>query len=138
MSDIVITGQQIKEWQEERVKLEEAIQQHQAKLDLISRRLEALSLFGVNSDELLAHAAKAPTELTGPTVVLSVLEQADRPLKAGEVKLAVLRTDYPKEKWGKNYGYLYAVLSRLVDSGKLVKHQGYYRLPVEEVTEETL
>ena len=39
MSDIVITGQQIKEWQEERVKLEEAIQQHQAKLDLMGPAL---------------------------------------------------------------------------------------------------
>ena len=30
MSDIVITEEQIKEWQEKRVELEEAIQQHQA------------------------------------------------------------------------------------------------------------
>ena len=133
MNDIVITEQQIKEWQEERVEIEEAIQQHQAKLELINRRLDALSLFGVNSYELFSHAAKAPAELTGSTVVLSVLEQTRKPLRAGEVKEAVLKTDYPKEKWGKNFGYLYAVLSRLLATGKLMKHEGYFSLPFEEL-----
>ena len=138
MSDIVITEQQIKEWQEEKVELEEKMQHLQAMHDLISRRLAALRLFSVDSNEVLDRGAKALAELTGPVVVFSALEQAGKPLKAGEVKKAVLDTDYPKDKWGKNFGYLYAVLSRLVDSGKLVKHEGYYDLPFEEVTEETL
>lgn len=137
MSDIVITEEQIKEWQEGRVELEETIRDLQAKLDLINRRLEALRLFSVDSNEVLDRGTKALAELTGPTVVLSVLEQAEKPLRAAEVKEAVMETDYPEEKWGKNFAYLYAVLSRLVGSGKLVKHEGYYGFPFEEGTEET-
>lgn len=137
MSDIVITEEQIKEWQEGKVELEETIWDLQAKLDLINRRLEALRLFSVDSNEVLDRGTKALAELTGPTVVLSVLEQAGKPLRASEVKEAVMETDYPEGKWGKNFAYLYAVLSRLVSSGKLVKHEGYYGFPFEEGREET-
>lgn len=129
MSDIVITEKEIEGWKVEKVRLEGTIKELQAKLDIVNRRLEALRLFSVNSDELLSNAAKEPAELTGPTVVLSVLERAGKPMKPKEVKEAVLKTDFPKEKWGKSFGYLYAVLSRLVETGKLHKEAGLYQLP---------
>ena len=132
MSDIVITEEQIEGWIQERAELEETIKELNTKLELINRRLEALRLFSGNASHTIDFTFKSPRDLTGPIVVFSVLERAGKPLKAGEVKKAVLETDYPREKWGKNFGYLYAVLSRLIETKKLMKHEGHYSLPFEE------
>lgn len=132
MGDIVITEQQIKKWQEERAELEEKILEFQNKLELISQRLGALFLFSESTEE--SRRFGIPTivvkEPTATTTILNILDEAARPMSPKEIRGAALKTSFPREKWGKNFGYFYTALKRLVDSDRIHKDGDRYFLPL--------
>ncbi len=133
MSDIVITEKQVEEWQEEKAELEDTIQELQAKLDFIILRLDALRLFHTNRDEPIGYTFEPPP-LTGPTAILHVMEQAGGgPMRPKDIKAGVLKTDFPREKWGTNFGYFYTALKRLFDSKKIHKDRNGYFLPLPAI-----
>ena len=51
MNDIVISATKIREWTQEKMKLEEEIQKLQEKLELLDKRLQTVALFVENINE---------------------------------------------------------------------------------------
>ncbi len=130
MNYIIITEAMIESWRKEKEELE-------AKLGLIEKRLQALSLF---SPENVAKAPPISTPIeeshishlsTADAIILS-LQKSRMPLTAGEIRAALINEGYPQDRWGKVGAYFYSTLKRLADHKKIVKVGNRYKaLPVE-------
>lgn len=135
MSDIVITEQQIKGWIKRRAELKEKIQEYGTEISLLESRLKALELFGGETEKTPV-VATFVVNIDGPTVpdvIYNILFRAQRKMSPKEIRGEALKTNFPVEKWGKNFAYLYTALKRLVDSNRIHKDGGRYYLPLPAV-----
>lgn len=138
MKDILITQDKIKTWEKEKATLEAHIKADHERLSLLNRRLENLSLYVEQADqiqpseslqvELLPSTTQNLSDLRPPAAVETILKTVDRPITASEIKTELKRANYPVNKFGKSFGYLYSVLGRMIESGRIAKVDEKYKL----------
>ncbi len=129
MNDIIISAEKIENWKKEKIELEAKIREHQAKLELTEKRLQAVALFIEKTNEvpvLTEQTASSIGNLSTTDAIVFVLRKSGTSLTAGEIRLALGREGYPKDRWGKTGGYFYAVLKRLADHKKIAKRGDKY------------
>jgi chromosome segregation ATPase len=69
-------------------------------------------------------------EVSLPDIVVEVLTKRG-PLTAVEIRSAVVEAGVKREKLGATYSYLYTVLGRLVQRGRVQRYRGKYQLPID-------
>lgn len=104
----------------------------------MTRRLENLALYAEEGDQILVNetvqlklvssTGLTLSELSPTAAVEAILKTADRLMTAAEIKVELKKANYPVNKFGKTFNYLYGILFRMVSSGSAVKIEGKYKL----------
>ena len=118
MKDILITEAMVEGWKKEQADLNRRL----ALLD------HMLKIIPVLTEEASSLDTDADSEMSATAAVLAVLERGrGRRFVPAEIMARLREMQYvPAEKWGPQYKYLYTVLKRLLDQGRIEKIDSQY------------
>jgi hypothetical protein len=127
LKTITITPEKIAKWESEAEELRKRISEDTHHLQIITQRLEALSLF-VDDAGRPGQEAPVKTEankdallMSPPQFILPLLQTNPEPMTIAKLRQRVESAGYAKEKFGPGFRYLYNIISRLLRTGKVHK-----------------
>jgi len=146
---VVVSAKAVQDLERQLAAHDRAIARDQQGRAAVVKRIEAMkTLLGASANGHAPKAADTPAEkpsrssaagsftiVDRPVAEVSVpqaVEQALKkrgPLTAIEIRDAVTEAGVKREKLGATYSYLYTVLGRLEQRGRVVRARGKYRLP---------
>lgn len=129
---ITITPELVVQWEQQAETLQKRIESDTANLRLLRQKLEALSLF-VTNENTEETTSRAPAkkeeipirELSPRDCVRYFLRTLQttptKPISLEALRNAITRSEYPKEKFGRNFSYFYTILGRMQESAEIVR-----------------
>jgi hypothetical protein len=140
----LLTMRQVKEWQEEKSRLEMQIAALQQELAAINKKLDAAAAL---SEEVAALDIKTYPPVvhisgngTGAAqeqepmthAVVRIIDMNSQPMKPTAIKKILAREGYEKKRLN---NYLYTVLHRLLAQGRIRRQGVRYSLPMDKASE---
>jgi hypothetical protein len=124
---VSITSEKIAKWEQEAKELEAKIRVDQEKLQLLRRRIEMVPLYLDETVALKDEAQLSPVsgDATGvrsmkpPSVIEFLVNRAAHPITIAELKKQIEATGYDVARFGKGFRYLYSLMPRLVEAGRI-------------------
>ena len=125
---VTITPAMVEAWKYELVEVDQKIQIYIKRRALLHQKIEAVKFFIDDKDRQpeLPGVSEQPRrsipELTPKEVMLYFLKQKAQPVTLSYLRDIIMQSGYPIEKFGKGWGYFYALLSRMTQTGEIKRH----------------
>jgi hypothetical protein len=124
---ITITPAIVESWKNELIELDKKIDIDRKRRALLYQKIEAVQYFITDKDQQpeLPGVSEQPrrsiSELTPKEVMFYFLKQKSQPVSISYLRDTITQSGYPIEKFGKGWGYFYALLSRMKVSGEIMR-----------------
>lgn len=126
---IVISEKQINDWEKHRDEIAAQIRRLDVELDVVVRKLEAVRVFDEQSARLFG---EHPFQIINTPAAVEAVLRIGGHIKPKQIRERLKSNGYPMKRLGKNGVYLYAVLKRLYESGRIEKEGELYHISKEE------
>jgi hypothetical protein len=140
--NVSITSEKIASWEKEIKEIESRIASDQTRLGILRRRIENVALYLDEPMQLIDEVKAVVTplkstndlrEMTPPSVVEFLVNHAGHTITLAELKKQIEASGYDVSKFGTGFRYLYTLIPRLVEAGRISKVEdriGPKRTPV--------
>ena len=124
MAQLVITDETIRTLRKDLDLLQAEIREREEKMREIQRNLDAIAVLMPESEESESSSDSNESSERLPNAIRAVIREAEGAIRVPEIRQRLLLRGIPQTRFGTNSSYLYTVLKRLGEQGKVSVRKG--------------
>ena len=124
MAQLIITDETIRTLRKDLDLLQAEIREREEKMREIQRNLDAIAVLMPESQESESSSESNGSSERLPQAIRAVIREAEEAIRVPEIRQRLLLRGIPPTRFGTNSSYLYTVLKRLVEQGKVAARKG--------------